>query len=237
MSTTTTTADTDDSNTGNNREAVGQPTVVLSKRMGVSIVLTDAANDESIKLALLTGTGDYYTAGDDLNNIQNALKQFDGDIYRATDEFVKRFRRFTAAFIDFPKPLIAAVNGPAIGGAAIMVALVDCAIVSDSAYFLTPFSSLGLSAAGCASYTFPQIMGQSMAGQMLYFSHKMSATEALQSGFVSRVIPSAQFDEYIENWIFADRTGIVNTCYPQSMRASKQLVRSAAVRRDENKQK
>ncbi|XP_054161664.1 enoyl-CoA delta isomerase 2-like [Oppia nitens] len=253
MSTTTTTTDTDDSNTDNNREAVGQPTVLLSKRMGVSIVrlnrpekrnaiipemidtviagLTDAANDESIKLAVITGTGDYYSAGDDLNNIQNALKKFNGDIYRATDEFAEMFRQFVAAFIDFPKPLIAAVNGPAIGVAATTLALVDCAVASDSAYFLTPFSTLGLSAEGCSTYTFPQIMGQSMAAQMLYFSHKMSATEALQSGLVSRVIPSAQFDEYIENWIFADRTGIVNTCYHQSMRASKQLVRSAAIRR------
>ncbi|XP_054161665.1 enoyl-CoA delta isomerase 2-like [Oppia nitens] len=162
---------------------------------------------------------------------QKSLKQFDGDIYRTTGKLAENFRQFVAAFIDFPKPLIAAVNGPAIGAAATTLALVDCAVASDSAYFSTPFSYLGISAEGCSTYTFPQIMGQSMAAQMLYFNHKMSATEALKSGFVSRVIPSAQFDEYIENWIFADRTGIVNTCYPQSMRASKQLVRSADIRR------
>ncbi|XP_054161654.1 enoyl-CoA delta isomerase 2-like [Oppia nitens] len=243
--TTTTTTITNDT-------VAKQPTVLLSKRMGVSIIrlnrphkynawtqqmydtvangLTDAATDESIKLALITGTGSFYSAGNDLKNYEKAFKQFDGDMNRAADEQTERFRQFVAAFIDFPKPLIAAVNGPAIGVAATTLALVDCAVASDSAYFSTPFSSLGLSAEGCSTYTFPQIMGQSMAAQMLYFNHKMSATEALQSGLVSRVIPSAQFDEYIENWIFADRTGIVNTCYPQSMRASKQLVRSAAIR-------
>ncbi|XP_054161661.1 enoyl-CoA delta isomerase 2-like [Oppia nitens] len=131
----------------------------------------------------------------------------------------------------FPKPLIAAVNGSGHWcSGPTTLALVDCVVVSDSAYFSTPFSSLGLSVECCSTYTFPQIMGQSMAAQMLYFNHKMSATEALQSGLVSRVIPSAEFDDYIENWIFAERIGIVNTCYPQSMRASKQLVRSAAIR-------
>ncbi|XP_054161663.1 enoyl-CoA delta isomerase 2-like [Oppia nitens] len=249
MSTTT---DTNGNNIVNNREAddIHQPNnVMLSKRMGVSIIrlnrpekynaltqqmygqiitgLNDAATDESIKLALITGTGSYYSTGNDIGNFENMYKQTNG-----IDQFVDdTVRQFVAAFIDFPKPLIAAVNGPAIGAAATTLALVDYAVASDTAYFSTPFSSLGLSAEGCSTYTFPQIMGQSMAKQMLYFSHKMSATEALQSGLVSRVIPSAQFDDYIENWIFADRTGIVNTCYPQSMRASKQLVRSAAIRR------
>ncbi|XP_054161657.1 enoyl-CoA delta isomerase 2-like [Oppia nitens] len=251
--TTTTTTTTIASAISTTDTSVRQPNVLLNKRKGVAIIrlnrphkynaltkqmydsvitsLTDAATDQSIKLALITGTGSYYSAGNDLNIYEKSFKHFDGHMNHTVDNLIEKFRQFVIAFIDFPKPLIAAVNGPAIGVAATTLALVDCAVASDTAYFLTPFSSMGLSAEGCSSYTFPQIMGQSMAGQMLYFNHKMSATEALQSGLVSRVIPSAQFDEYIESWIFADRTGIVNTCYPQSMRASKQLVRSAAIRR------
>ena len=68
-------------------------------------------------------------------------------------------RSFVEAFINFPKPLVCAVNGPALGITVTTMALADLVYAADNATFHTPFMTLGQSPEGCSSYTFPRIMG------------------------------------------------------------------------------
>lgn len=96
------------------------------------------------------------------------------------------------AFIRFPKLLIAVVNGPAIGIGATILALCDVLYASESAYFYTPFTRLGLCAEGCSSVTFPKILGTSKANEMLMLNHKMTAQEALSFGFVAQIYKNEQ---------------------------------------------
>ena len=74
-------------------------------------------------------------------------------------------RTFVEAFINFPKPLVCAVNGPAIGIMVTTLALADMVYASDNASFHTPFMTLGQSPEGCSSYTFPKIMGYARVSQ------------------------------------------------------------------------
>ena len=80
------------------------------------------------------------------------------------------FREFLHVLISFPKPIIAAVNGPAIGLGAAMLPLCDVVYASDKASFYMPYSRLGQTPEGCASYTFPNIMGTAMVRVLLIYT-------------------------------------------------------------------
>ncbi|KAJ7338497.1 hypothetical protein JRQ81_012396, partial [Phrynocephalus forsythii] len=85
---------------------------------------------------------------------------------------------FVSHFIEFPKPLVAVVNGPAIGISVTLLGLFDIVYASDKATFQTAFSQLGLTPEGCSAYTFPKIMGPAKANEMLIFNSKITANQA-----------------------------------------------------------
>ncbi|RWS06287.1 enoyl-CoA delta isomerase 2: mitochondrial-like isoform X4, partial [Dinothrombium tinctorium] len=184
--------------------------------------LNDAAKDDSVKLVVLTGTGEYYSSGNDLTAFGKVKQE---DIPRLLDVNKQILQNFVGIFIDFPKPLIAAVNGPAIGIMVTTLALCDVVVCSDTATFKTPFSATAQSPEGCSSILFPQILGISKANQMLMFNETLTAQEALNTGFVAKIFPKDSFDKSIEEMIFGE-TGIIKTCAQGSLLASKSLIRN-----------
>ncbi|CAG2174443.1 unnamed protein product [Oppiella nova] len=192
-------------------------------------VLNDTSRDGSVKLAVITGTGDYFTSGNDLANFERLERELKGDMNAIADRSVDTIQPFIGSLIDFQKPLIAAVNGPAIGIGATLLAHTDAVWASDSAYFYTPFTGLGIIAEACSSHTFPAIMGTIRANEMLMFNYKMGAQEARECGLVSRVVPKQEFRERVEEWVFGAK-GLLNTSYPKSMQSTKQLLRNATKR-------
>ncbi|CAG2113310.1 unnamed protein product, partial [Medioppia subpectinata] len=167
-----------------------------------SKALRSAATNDTVTMAMITGTGKYFSTGNDLGNWLNPQPGTNSDMSEISE--------LISSLIDFPKPLIGAVNGPAIGIGVTAIALMDTMVASDAAYFHTPFTSLGLTAEGCSSYTLPKIMGTSLASDMLLFGRKLTAAEALQSGLVARVIPGAEFSSWVEKWVFDGTTGLIN---------------------------
>lgn len=107
-------------------------------------------------------------------------------------------------YIQCPKPLFAAVNGPAIGAAVTSATLCDAIIASETATFLTPFKNLGLVPEGCSSYNFPRILGPAVAKEVLE-GRKLNAQEALEYGFVQYVASpdqlQAQAQKVAEEWV------------------------------------
>ncbi|XP_037085806.1 enoyl-CoA delta isomerase 2-like [Pollicipes pollicipes] len=159
----------------------------------IAAALQEAADDPKTVITVTTGAGDFYSSGNDLSNFTN----IQGDIKDLAKESGKLLNRFVSAFIDFPKPLVAVVNGPAIGVSVTLMGMYDAVYATDRATFHTPFSSLGQSPEGCSSYTFPQIMGPGKAAEMLLFNKKLTAHEAERVGLVTEVLPADAFHQEI----------------------------------------
>lgn len=190
----------------------------ITRQMYTDIILAlKAASEDDSVITVFTGNGDYYCSGNDLSNFTNIPPGGAEELARARAILL---RDFVGAFIDFPKPLVAVVNGPAVGISVTLLGLFDIVYASDRATFHTPFSSLGQSPEGCSSYLFPKIMGSAKAAEMLIFGKKLTAGEALAQGLVTEVFPDNVFQE--EVWA---KLRTHSKLPPNSLRISKELLR------------
>ncbi|KAK3086784.1 hypothetical protein FSP39_023346 [Pinctada imbricata] len=160
--------------------------------------LKEAAEDKNVVLAVVTGSGDYYCSGNDLGNFANIPP--DG-VKAMAEEGGRILERFISAFIEFPKPLIGLINGPAVGVSVTTLGLFDVVYATDRATFQTPFSNLGQSPEGCSSYIFPKLMGAAKASEILLFNKKITAVEACERNLVTEVFPDHAFKSETETRI------------------------------------
>jgi len=157
----------------------------------LSLALKQATDDANVTLAVTTGAGDYYSSGNDLSNFMVDPK----DIPKMAVDAGVVLEKFVNSFIEFPKPLIGLINGPAVGIPVSLLGLYDAVYASDRATFHTPFTALGQSAEACATITFPSIMGFAKSSEMLLLNRKITAMDAEAVGLVSRVLPNDTFQE------------------------------------------
>lgn len=155
----------------------------------------EEATTADCSVAVITGAGDYFCSGNDLSNFTNIAPN---EISTMAQKSSVVLQKFVAAFIDFPKPLIALINGPAVGISVTILGLFDAVYASDKATFHTPFSALGQSPEGCSSYIFPKLMGMAKASELLLFNQKISAVEACERNLVTEVIPDGVFAKETE---------------------------------------
>ena len=153
--------------------------------------LLTAAKDTHTRALILTGADPYYCAG---VNLSSTLKI---DHPRVLHEFIRsQNEALFNMFIDFPKPILIAVNGPAIGASVTSATLCDAIIASQQATFSTPFARLGVTPEGCSSVLFPRLIGQRNAHRMLGAEGWIpTAAEALEIGLVDRVVPHESLRE------------------------------------------
>jgi len=160
-----------------------------------------AATDDNVKAAVLTGTGKFFSTGADVApnlGITGALYYLAGRLgHYLASELRDTSVALTSACLSFPKPLICALNGPVVGWSAAVLGCFDIVIVAESATLATPFMDLGLVPEGLSSVTFPQVLGPSLANDVLVFGRKITAQEMLACGFASRVLPDAGFQDAV----------------------------------------
>lgn len=166
--------------------------------------LRHAALDDSTRVVILTGADPYYCAG--VNLSATLRMEHPGKMHA---KIVKHNQALFDAFLDFPKPVLVAVNGPAIGASVTSATLCDGIIASEKATFSTPFAALGIPPEGCSSIHFTRLMGEANASRMLgKEGWKPTAQEALEAGLIQWVVPHEQLaDEasrIAHKWLSSD---------------------------------
>ena len=147
--------------------------------------LHDAAADNNTQAVILTGADPYYCAG---VNLGSSLKL--GHPRKLHAMIVAHNQHLFEDFINFPKPILVAANGPGIGACVTSATLCDGVIASEKATFSTPFSRLGLPAEGCSSIHFERIMGKESAKRMLGpEGWQPTGTQAKEAGLIQWVVP------------------------------------------------
>ncbi|XP_077568700.1 chromodomain Y-like protein 2 isoform X2 [Stigmatopora nigra] len=155
--------------------------------------LGNAAADDS-KLLLLSSVGSIFCSGLEPSYLMGRLST---DRRKESSRIADAVRDFVLAFIRFKKPIVVAINGPALGLGASILPLCDVVWASERAWFQTPCAALHLTPSGCSSYTFPQILGVALANEMLFCGRKLTAQEACNRGLVSQVFWPATFNQEV----------------------------------------
>lgn len=166
--------------------------------------LSAAAHDDETRVLILTGVDPYFCAG---VNLAGALALGHPRKMHAT--IVENNEALFNLFLDFPKPILIAANGPAIGASVTSATLCDGIIASEKATFSTPFGALGITPEGCSSVQFARLMGEENAERMLgREGWRPSAEEALDAGLIQWVVPHEQLADEAERiareWVDAD---------------------------------
>lgn len=151
----------------------------------LTVALVDAEQDVATRVILITGTQDCFTAGNDMADFVNNPP--DG-----SDAPVMHFLR---KLVELEKPIIAAVNGPAVGVGTTMLLHCDLVYVARSAKLQMPFVNLGLCPEAASSMLLPMMMGHQRAAQLLLLGGTISGEQAVTFGIANQV---AEDNEYLQ---------------------------------------
>lgn len=156
-----------------------------SMYVDLAVVLREAAVNTDVRVALITGSGDAFTSGNDIADFMKA-GGFQGD-HRELP-----VSRFMQALLDFPKPVVAAVNGPAIGIGTTLLLHCDLIYAGESSRLQMPFVNLGICAEFASSFVLPRLMGHPRAAELLLLGEPFNAQHARACGIVNAVLPDAE---------------------------------------------
>lgn len=164
-------------------------------RSEVIAALDDARNDDEVLVIVLTGAGDKaFSAGADISNFLD----WTAVSVITTNKGAKRPYNLIR---DIPKPVIAMVNGLALGGGCELAMSCDMIIASDNARFGQPEINVGVIPGGTGTQILPRLVGEKKAREMIFTGDPISAEEAMQLGLVNKVVPPDKLKEAVEEII------------------------------------
>jgi 2-(1,2-epoxy-1,2-dihydrophenyl)acetyl-CoA isomerase len=162
-------------------------------QLGVDLLaaLSATADDGAVRAIVITGAGRAFSSGADLKDVSGGETTPEGrpNVYKTLTE---RYHPIMRAIREVPKPVIAAVNGPAVGIGCSLALCCDLILASESAYFLLAFVNIGLAPDGGSSLFVPSRVGMARASELAMLGERLGAEQALEWGLINRVVSDEQ---------------------------------------------
>lgn len=181
------------------------------------------AGDPSVRAVVLTGAGSAFSSGGDVRAMAERSGMFGGTGAQIADGYRRGIQRIPRALVACPVPLVAAVNGPAVGAGCDLALMCDLRLASTSAFFAESFVKVGLIPGDGGAFLLPRVVGAARAAEMALTGDRVDAATALAWGLVSAVVEP---DELLAR--AHELAGRVAANPPSAVRATKRLLREAA---------
>ncbi len=158
-------------------------------------IFFDINRDPSVAVVIFTGAGKAFSAGGNLDWVLAAIEKND---YDGWVHSMRRVRRTLMSMLDLDVPIIAKINGHAIGLGATLALFSDITVASERATLSDPHVQIGLVAGDGGALIWPQLIGFARAKRYLLTGERMSATEAANIGLISQVVAPEELDSTVE---------------------------------------
>jgi len=148
--------------------------------------VTALTDDKSVRAVLITGAGRGFSSGADLKEQRSTTDDGLPDLSARLKEI---YHPIITGLREMPKPVVAAVNGPAVGIGCSLALAADLIVAAESAYFLLAFVNIGLVPDGGSTAFLPARVGYARAAEMAMLGERVPAEQALEWGLINRVVP------------------------------------------------
>lgn len=150
---------------------------------------TQMSRDASVRAIVLTGAGKAFCAGGNIKQMRDRTGMFAGSPYELRNAYRASVQRIGPAFCELEVPVIAAVNGPAIGLGFDIACMCDIRLMADHAVVAESYVQLGIVPGGGGSWLLPRLIGLQRANLMTLTGDSINAATALEYGLVAEIMP------------------------------------------------
>ena len=166
------------------------------KQLGIDLLaaVREAAGDD-VRAVVVTGAGRAFSSGADLRTGFDPTPEGHPDVQTVLHE---RYHPIIAGLRELPKPVVAAVNGPAVGIGCSLALACDLIVARESAYFLLAFVNIGLVPDGGSSLLLPERIGLARTTEMAMLGERIGARQALEWGLINRVTADDELDAVVD---------------------------------------
>jgi 2-(1,2-epoxy-1,2-dihydrophenyl)acetyl-CoA isomerase len=154
--------------------------------------VTTVGKDESVRALLITGAGRAFSSGADLKEQRGSDDGSPPDLGARLEEI---YHPIITGLREMPKPVISAVNGPAVGIGCSLALAADLIVAAESAYFLLAFVNIGLVPDGGSTAFIPARVGYARAAEMAMLGERVPAAQALDWGLINRVVADGALED------------------------------------------
>ena len=179
-------------------------------------------DDKAIRAVVLTGEGSAFCAGGNVKDMRERKGLFSGDPFDQGDAYRKGIQRIPRAIYSLNVPIIAAVNGPAVGAGCDLATMCDIRIGSEKTMFAESFVKLGIIPGDGGAWFLPRAVGYSNACKMAFTGEPIRSEEALSMGLISEIVEPEQLVDRAKELA----TSIAQNP-PHAVRLTKQLMRAS----------